>query len=143
MRQEGVQLRKNPYSNTGVFGTLELEGGRLTYKIDPRMASGLYARLSGGAFRWIERTLGFSNMKERLAAGETVQVFDFAATEAEVASVGSLMGTGFRIKSRGHNWVVVFQQVRGAASMGLNMPKGRRQVKEWKQALAAASGQPA
>lgn len=139
MRQDGVQLRKNPYSNTGVFGTLALENGRLSYQIDPRMASGLYGKLSGGGFRWIERALGTSDVKSRVEAGEAVRVFDLPAAEVEVASVGALMGTGFRLKSGSGNWVVVFKQVRGAASMGLNMPKGRRQVKEWKQALAGAT----
>lgn len=144
MRQEKVQLQKSKYSNTAAFGTLALEDGRVSFTLDPKIADELGAKFAAGGWRWIEKAQGSSGIKERLDAGEPVEVFNAPASEVEVKKLSIFSSlTGFELKAGGNSWIVVFKQVGlpGGAPPGAG-GGAREASNRWQQAIAeaAASG---
>jgi hypothetical protein len=150
MRQERVQLQKSKYSNTRTFGTLELNEGRISFTLDPeQLADQLGSRFSGNNWKWIEKAHGTDGIKDRLEAGETVQVFDVPVADVEVKKLSIMSSlTGFELKTPQGNWVIVFKQVAhpggpfvGRAGGGSSDVSGgpRAQSTEWQRAIAESA----
>ena len=144
MRQEKVRLQKSKYSNTVAFGTLGLEGGRVSFTLDPEVTGQLGSKFAAGNWSWIEKAQGTSDIKERLDAGEAVEVFNIPASEVEVKKLSILSSlTGFELKTPENNWIIVFKQVGlpGGGPVGLPGLEGgaKAQSNEWQRAIAEAA----
>jgi hypothetical protein len=95
----------------------------------------LRCRVTGNA-RWIAKELGIPDLKERLAAGETITAFEFARDRLKLKWLKQLMGAGFKVsEGDGKPWIVSLIYPTGILSL-LEIFEDRGARKEWRAALA-------
>jgi hypothetical protein len=96
-----------------------------------------------GAGRFLEN-VGISGVRERLDAGESIEVFDVSASEAEVKKLSVLSSlTGFELKTPDGKFVLVFKHFApwGEAHLTQGMKTGGREASnQWQKAIAEAAG---
>jgi hypothetical protein len=111
LKQE-IRLQKSKYSNSSARGMLELKDDRISFTLVPEHANEFGGKLAAGNWRFIEKARGMSGIRERLEAGEPVEVFNVSASEAEVKKLSMLSSlTGFELKTPDGNFVLVFKQI--------------------------------
>jgi hypothetical protein len=142
--KQPVLLQKSKYSNTSAPGMLELKDGRISFTLVPEEAEGFFERFAAGNWRFIEEARGMSGIRERLERGEPVEVFNVAASEAEVKKLSIISSlTGFELKTPDGNFVLVFKQIAPYGSFmfgGKGMKTGAREASnQWQKAIADAA----
>ncbi len=86
---------------------------------------------------YLEDQSGIAGLRDRLAAGEAVQVLEFATTDAAVSFPATSGGYIAKIDVGGKDWYVALAYPAGGGMQNVvSMKKGRRLAKEWKAALA-------
>jgi hypothetical protein len=137
LKQEAL-LQKSKYSNASVPGVLELKDGRISFNLVPEHAQEFGGALGAGKF------LGISGIRERLDAGESIEVFDVSASEAGVKKLSVLSSlTGFELKTPDGNFVLVFKHFApwGKAILTKGMKTGGREASnQWQKAIAESAG---
>jgi hypothetical protein len=124
-----LQSRINPFP---VSGALSLEGGRISFVLDPDAAE--------AALGWLEKELELEDIAAQLSAGETVVAFDYALDDCAVS--WPITGGGAMMIVRtpsGRKWVVSYDYPSGGSiHQTMSLLTGRRRAREWKKALAEA-----
>jgi hypothetical protein len=140
LKQE-ARLQKSKYSNASAPGVLELKDGRISFNLVPEHAQDFGGLRGAGKFL---ETAGISGVRERLDAGESIEVFNVSASEAEVKKLGMFSSlTGFELKTPDRNFVLVFRHFApwGQAIHTKGMKTGAREASnQWQKAIAEAAG---
>ena len=94
----------------------------------------LRCRVTGNA-GWIAKELGIPDLKERLAAGESITAFEFPRDGLKVKWLKQFMGAGFQVSNGdGKQWVVSLIYPSGFLAL-LEIFEARSARKEWRAAL--------
>jgi len=96
----------------------------------------LRCRVTGDA-GWIAKELGIPDLKERLAAGESITAFEFARDGLKIKWLKQLMGAGFQVgNAEGRQWIVSLIYPSGFLAL-LEVFEARGARKEWRAVLPA------
>jgi hypothetical protein len=140
LKQE-ARLQKSKYSNSSAPGVLELKDGRISFHLVPEHAQEFGGLLGSGMFL---ENLGISGIRERLDAGESIEVFNVSASEVEVKKLSIMSSlTGFELKTPDRNFVLVFKHFApwGDAMATKGMKGGAREASnQWQKAIVEAAG---
>jgi hypothetical protein len=123
--QTKVYLLQNRANSFFAVGELELTDTTLR------------CRVTGNA-GWIAKELGIPDLKERLAAGETITAFEFARDALKIKWLKQFMGAGFQVSDGDSKpWLVSLIYPSGFLTI-LDLFDGHSARKEWRAALTPA-----
>ena len=123
--QTKVYLLQNRANSFFAVGELELTDATLR------------CRVTGNA-SWIAKELEIPDLKERLAAGETITAFEFARDKLKTKWLKQLMGAGFQVsEGDGKPWIVSLIYPTGFLAI-LEIFEARGARKQWRAALPSS-----
>ncbi|AGB22118.1 hypothetical protein Mycsm_01723 [Mycobacterium sp. JS623] len=97
----------------------------------------LRCRVTGHA-GWIAKELGIPDLKERLAAGESITAFEFPRDGVKIKWLKQFMGAGFQVShGDGKEWIVSLIYPSGFLAL-LETFEARSARKQWRAALPAS-----
>ena len=89
--------------------------------------------------RWVQKELGITDLKERLAAGESVSAFEFSRDHLNIKWLKQFMGGGFQVsEGDSRRWLVSLVYPTTIFSI-VDVIEGRAVHRQWRQALSPPS----
>jgi len=128
--QEDVWLLQSSVNPFPVAGHLELTGSRLVLTLNP-MAKDAFTG-------WIEMAIDDSDVKTKVAAGETVTLFDIDVVGAEITWPKQFMGSAMKVATERREWIVSLVYPSGSLYTMYKLFKHRGESKAWRQVLEGA-----
>lgn len=122
-----LQNKLNPFP---VAGQLTWDGQQLSLVLGQAAAESF----SG----WVAKKLDTDAdiLKQRLAGGESVQLFRSTRQQMSVSWPKSMAGSALEVETGGTQWLVCMEYPSGGAILQtMNLLSGRKKAKAWKAAL--------
>jgi hypothetical protein len=132
MLEDDAYLMESQNNQVAYRGRLRLDDdGRLTFTL----AEG---GRGGGAPKWLKKRLG-DDLDARLEAGEEITVVDLQVAGQRLKWPWN-MNWACRVDDGQHKWLISLRNPMTLTSIGqaVNVFKGSKAAKPWKEALAAA-----
>jgi hypothetical protein len=129
-RQQDVWVLQNAMNPFPVAAHLALTSGRLVLTLNP---------MAGEAFTgWLEKATDDPGVKARVAAGETVTLFDIDVSGVDIGWPKQFAGSAMKVPAAGRDWLVALVYPSGGAFTAVRMLIHRSESKAWRKALEAA-----